>query len=248
MVLYSNGVPSHVTRWAGATQQPEKTDAGRPGRRACRNHQRDRSAGDGKQPNISATAAAPTLCPSSRDVACIPLAAPALVDGADVMIARLFGVLKNPNPMPQISIRQTMSMRWMGRHHAEQCQFGRDHGKPEATEQPGRVPVGKPSGERCDHRNASGQGVNSRPVSSWPRPSVFSNRNGNETSAMLCATTRSTWQPKARILKSATGPLAASAMSVPIVASQERNRRSLRRTVRRPRRLRLHRGQGRQSR
>jgi hypothetical protein len=63
----------------------------------------------GSSPNISATSAAPMLCPSSRDVACIPLAAPARVGGADMMIARLFGVLKKPKPMPQISMRQTMS-------------------------------------------------------------------------------------------------------------------------------------------
>src|SRR5262249_16394537 len=63
----------------------------------------------GNSPNISATIAAPTLWPNSRAVACMPLAAPARFGGAEVRIARLFGVLKKPKPMPQTSRRQTMS-------------------------------------------------------------------------------------------------------------------------------------------
>ena len=34
---------------------------------------------------------------------------------------------------------------------------------------------------------ASGHGVSSSPVCTWLRPSVFSNRNGSDTSAMDCA-------------------------------------------------------------
>ena len=59
--------------------------------------------------NTSATSAAPVVWPNSLAVACIPLAPPLRAAGADVMIARLFGVLKNPNPTPHNVIRQTMS-------------------------------------------------------------------------------------------------------------------------------------------
>src|SRR5579863_2294843 len=47
--------------------------------------------------NSSATSAAPVVWPNRRAVACIPLAPPLRAAGAEVMIARLFGVLKNPN-------------------------------------------------------------------------------------------------------------------------------------------------------
>jgi hypothetical protein len=64
---------------------------------------------DGNAVKISATIAAPIDWPNNRAVACIPLAPPVLTGGAEVMIARLFGVLKKPKPRPHTVIRQTIS-------------------------------------------------------------------------------------------------------------------------------------------
>ena len=46
--------------------------------------------------------------PSGATVATMPLALPLRCDGALAISARKLGVWKKPNPMPQITMRQTM--------------------------------------------------------------------------------------------------------------------------------------------
>ena len=61
------------------------------------------------KPKISATKAAPMVCPSNRAVDWMAPAPPLHSRGALTMIARLFGDWKNPNPKPQMAIRQAIS-------------------------------------------------------------------------------------------------------------------------------------------
>ena len=141
------------------------------------------------------------------------------VGGAAVRIARLFGVLKKPKPMPQISMRQTMSnVVGMRRQQRHQRQAGRHHGQAAAAEQPGRIAIGQPSGERRDHRHRERPGRQQQ-TRSPPGCARACSRTETAATPAPCSarrTSRSRSRPTARTTGCAADRPAASATSAPV--------------------------------
>ena len=103
----------------------------------------------------SAASAAPVVWPGQARGGDDAGGAAAAVGGALDIIAFMFGAWKKPNPMPQITIRQTMSGMRVGRQHREQCHAEAEQHEPDAAEQADRMPVGEAPRDRrhdADHQ------------------------------------------------------------------------------------------------
>ena len=120
----------------------------------------------GSMAKITATKAAPTVCPSKRAIPSIPLAPPLRSRGAEAMIVLLLGVMNKPKPIPPRNIRQMISM-WEG---CAGITASRKRATPKITNP---IPPSKPALKRSINRPATGaaiiaargQGVSINPVS-----------------------------------------------------------------------------------
>ena len=171
-------------------RQPRETDNRRAAGSYCGKHQRLARTALGKQPEHQRhQRRAHGLPEQPRRRLHAARRAGARSRGADVMIARLFGVLKKPNPMPHTPCarrcRTSPDATATPRSSAKARQPS-----PPARSRPAGPPDSDPPAARRTARSPprpAARASSAGPVSTWLRPSVFSNKNGSDTSAITCA-------------------------------------------------------------